>query len=164
MCRKYFRRQVRNGFEPTQIKMTHFRLFLPVPYTAYPWTWSYDNQNGGSFNPWSWVIQWKISVIARIDSVTFFGRTIALPHDVVIDWLNEYSWHLTPAFDRSTALNCLRAWTQLICVLFLPVQSFLFTLLIVRVTAVCCILNCRYSEVNLKSPWKRLDHCLVFQI
>ena len=48
------------------------------------------------------------------NSVTFFGRIIALPDDAIMDWLIKWT-HLAPAVDRSPALNrlCLRAWTQL---------------------------------------------------
>ena len=91
-----------------------FRLTLPVPYTAYPSKWSYDSQNWGWFNPRSWVIQWRIPAIGRIEFGNFFGRTIALRNKGVIDWLIEWV-QLAPAVDHSPVLNrpCLRAWTQL---------------------------------------------------
>ena len=48
------------------------------------------------------------------NSETFFGRTVALPGDAVIDWLIKWV-QLAPAVDHSPVLNrsCLRAWTQL---------------------------------------------------
>ena len=53
-------------------------------------------------------------VLVGSDSVTCFGRTVALRDDAVIDCLIKWI-QLTAAFDHSPALNrpCLRAWTQL---------------------------------------------------
>ena len=48
------------------------------------------------------------------DLITFFGRTITVPYDVVIGWLIKWV-QLTPALNHSPALNrpCLRASRQL---------------------------------------------------
>ena len=90
-----------------------FRLFLPLPYTAYPSKLSYDTQNWGwfnfleQFNEGYLPLEWS-------NTVTFFGRTIVLRDDAVIDCLIKWvQW--PPAVDHSPALNrlCLRAWTQL---------------------------------------------------
>ena len=56
MYRRKFR-QVRNGFEPMQVKMTHFQTLPTCSLTAYPSKLSCDSQNWGSFNPRSRVVQ-----------------------------------------------------------------------------------------------------------
>ena len=61
------------------------------------------------------------------NSVTFFGRTIALPDEAVIDWLIKRA-QLTPAVGHSPAASVLgHSWPTFS--LSLPVQSSLFTLL-----------------------------------
>ena len=101
-----------------------FRLFLPVPYTAYPSKWSYDGQNWGKFNLLSLVTQWRISAIGKIQFGNVSGRTIVLPDDAVIDCLIKWA-QLAPAVDHSPALNrpCLHAWTQLTYFLSSPISS-----------------------------------------
>ena len=92
---------------------------------------SYDSQNWGQFNPRSWVIQWGISTIDRIQ---LGERFLAEPllyvmMQSLIAWLNGCSWHLP--------LTMAQPWTAPVSVLghnrptfslFLPVQSSLFTL------------------------------------
>ena len=58
------------------------------------------------------------------NSEMFFGRTIALPDDAVIDYLIKWV-QLAPAVDHSPALNrpCLRTWTQMSYFLSLSTSS-----------------------------------------
>ena len=85
-----------------------FRLFLPLPYTVYPselklW-WPELRLNLGLFNE-------GYLLLVGSNSGTFFGETIALRDDAVVDCLIKW----VSAFYQSPALNrpCLRAWTQL---------------------------------------------------
>ena len=72
-----------------------FRLFLPLPYTVYPSKLSYDSQNWSSFNPRSWIIQWWISPIGRIqfDNVFLVGLLLYVVMQSLIAWSNEQVWH-----------------------------------------------------------------------
>ena len=101
-----------------------FRLFLLVPYTAYPSKSSRDSQNWGWFNPRSQVINEEYLVMVGAVPVTFLGRLLFLHEDAVIDWLIKCV-QLAAAVDHSPALNrpCLPAWTQLTYFLFFSTSS-----------------------------------------
>ena len=126
---------MRNGlWTRRRSKWLIFRLFLSVPYTASPSKWSYDNQEWGSFNPRSWVIQWRLSADGEdpIRERFLVGLLLYVMMQSLIAWSNEYSWHQLPTLSLS--------WTILVSVLGQSGPTFSFF------TSPVCPLHCAMSR------------------